>query len=586
MRFGVLGPLEVESEDGRLTLGGARQRAVLATLVLHANEVVARDRLLEAVWGESPPDTAASALQGYISALRKTLGAGVIVTRAPGYALETRRDLVDLHRFESLAATGAEALAAGDANRAAELLREALALWRGEPLADLDSVESVQLERLRLEELRLGALADRIDADLELGRHGELVGELRSLVGEHPLRERFRAQLMLTLYRSGRQAEALDVYQQGRSLLAAELGIEPGRPLKRLERAILEQDEALAPPAAAPRRGASPQQRVSARRRARGRLVLAALAVVALAASIVLAVVLTRSAASAPDVRANSVAVVDTASNRVVRDIPIDGDPVAIAAGPAGVYVASEREGIVWRIDPRTRRVVKKLGVGYDVHDVAVGFGSVWLADGTDGIVTRVDDHLRGIQRISLGGPQPGPPAFWIATGLGGVWVTRGDSVVEIDPKTNHLIDHVPMPDPAGLAAGLGGVWVASGRGLFRFEPGNPPERLSGGPLPAPLLAPAVGQGTVWAIDYNGLGEIWRLSPSGSLALVRGKLGRYPLDVAVDDHAAWTIDTQGIVTRIDPASSKAVERIPTAPTIRSALATADGMLWAAIERPQ
>ena len=584
MLFRVLGPLEVESDRGRLNLGGGRQRAVLATLVLHVNEVVPRDRLVAAVWGDDPPDTAASALQGYISALRKTVGADVIVTRAPGYALEAAPDLVDLHRFESLAAEGADALASGEARRAAELLRQALALWRGEPLADLDSVEFVQLERLRLEELRLGAQADRIDADLELGRHAELVGELRALVREHPLRERFRAQLMLALYRSGRQSEALDVYQQGRRLLATELGIEPGQPLKRLERAILQQDEVLAPPAAGSRRRAPARPRSTGRRRRPSRSLLLALVVAALAASIVLAVLLTRSAATAPPVRANSIAVIDTASNRVVRDISIDGDPVAIAAGRAGVYVASEQQGIVWRIDPRTKKILARRGVSADVHDLALGFGSVWLADGTDGTVTRLDDHLRTLKIIRLPGRQPGPPAFSIATGAGRVWVTRGSSVVEIDPKTNHA-RRFAAPDPAGLAVGLGAVWVASGRRIIRFEPGKLSKRLSVGPLPAPALSPAIGGGSVWSIDYNGLGELSRISRGGSLAFVSGRFGRYPLDVAVDDRAAWTIDTQGTVTRIDPASDKPVARIHTAPTIRSALATADGLLWAAIERP-
>jgi DNA-binding SARP family transcriptional activator len=580
MLFRVLGPLEVESDNGRLTLGGARQRAVLATLVLHVNEVVGRDRLVEAVWGESPPDTAASALQGYISALRKTLGADVIVTRAPGYALEAGPDLVDLHRFQSLAATGAEALASGDATRAAELLRQALGLWRGEPLADLDSVEFVRLERLRLEELRLGALADRIDADLQLGRHAELVGELRSLVGEHPLRERSRAQLMLALYRSGRQAEALDVYQHGRSLFAAELGIEPGEPLKRLERAILQQDEALAPPPGAARRKTPPQRRAWAWPPRRARSIVAALAVATVTAAIVLAVVLTRPAASAPPVAPNSIAVVDTAVNRVVGDIPIDGNPVAIAAGPSGVYVASEQD--VWRIDAATRQVIKKRGVGYDVHDLAVGFGSVWLADGTDGTVTRVDDHLRDITHIRLPG-KPDAPAFWIATGLGRVWVTHGDSVVEIDPATHKLIPH-PVPHPAGLAVGLGAVWVASGRRLVRLEPGKAVVSFPSGGLPAPSLAPAVGDGAVWSIVYNDLGELWRMSPNGEFA-VHGGLGRYPLDVAVGDHAAWTIDTGGTVRRIDAATMHPQGQIATAPTIRSALVTTPGTLWIAIERP-
>src|SRR5438552_3671291 len=214
MQFRILGPLEVEGGGEPLALGGAKQRAVLAVLLLHANRVVSRDRLIDAVWGEHAPETANSALQGYVSALRKTLGADLILTRAPGYVLETAS--VDLGRFESLVAEGSAALAAGHARQASERLREALDLWRGEPLADLDSVGFVQIERPRLEELRLSAVEERLDADLALGGHAELVPELHALVAGHPHRERLRAQLMLALYRSGRQAEALDGYQQGR----------------------------------------------------------------------------------------------------------------------------------------------------------------------------------------------------------------------------------------------------------------------------------------------------------------------------------------------------------------------------------
>jgi hypothetical protein len=283
---------------------------------------------------------------------------------------------------------------------------------------------------------------------------------------------------------------------------------------------------------------------------------------------------------------ANSIAVLDTSANRVVDDIPIDGNPVAVAAGPSGVYAASEREGIVWRIDPATRRVVAKLGVGADVHDLAVGFGSVWLADGTDGTVTRIDDHLRAIQkRIPLGPPRADEPAFWIAIGEGRVWVTRGPSVVEINPATSQVVRHFATPYPAGIASGLGGVWIASGRELARLEPSK---GLSfprqGGQLPADVLAPTVGHGAVWSIVYNGLGELWRTTPSGDQALVGG-LGRYPLDVAVDGDAAWTIDTRGVVTRVDAVGMRPVERIRTNPTIRSSLTTTEGHLWVAIERP-
>src|SRR5206468_858685 len=182
--------------------------------------------------------------------------------RAPGDVLQTAPTSVHRVRFESLAAEGSDALSVGNAKRASKRLREALDLWRGEPLADLDSAGFVQLERARLEELRLSAVEERVDADLALGRHAELVAELHALVREHPLRERLRAQLMLALYRSGRQAEALDVYQQGRRLLAEELGLEPGEGLKRLEHAILEHDPALGAPA----RAAPPGARDSGRK--------------------------------------------------------------------------------------------------------------------------------------------------------------------------------------------------------------------------------------------------------------------------------------------------------------------------------
>src|SRR5436190_13461018 len=488
MQFRILGPLEVEGGGEPLALGGAKQRAVLAVLLLHANRVVSRDSLIDAVWGERAPETANSALQGYVSALRKTLGAGLILTRAPGYVLQTAPTSVDLGRFESLAAEGSDALSVGNAKRASKRLREALDLWRGEPLADLDSAGFVQLERVRLEELRLSAVEERVDADLALGRHAELVAELHALVREHPLRERLRAQLMLALYRSGRQAEALDVYQQGRRLLAEELGLEPGEGLKRLEHAILEHDPALGAPARAEHRSAP------ARKRPSRRALSGALAIVVLAGVAGLAVALTGGSARALPVRANSIAVIDMQTNSVVKDVPIDGRPVAIAANAEGVYVA-DREGIVWRIDPVSRRVVGRIGVSGDVHDLALGFGSVWLADGTDGTVTRIDDRLSGSQTIPR---RPGDaPVFWITTGGGAVWATHGRFVWKIDPATNQVVKTIPIPSPAGLASGLGAVWVATGQGLDRVTPAPRPVTHRY-PLPGPVEAPTVDRRRMW----------------------------------------------------------------------------------------
>jgi len=238
--FALLGPLSVTLDGEPIALGGEKRRALLAALALEAGEIVTRDRLIDALWGEDPPDTARNTLQVYVSQVRKLLPDGLLETTANGYRLAVERDDVDLFEFERLTQAGRSALTIGDATGAAETLRAALDLWHGPAPTDLPHAES-----LRLEELRLNAHEDRIDAELALGRHAQLVGELEALVAEQPLRERLRGQLMLALYRSGRQADALAVYQRARRTLVDELGIEPGESLRKLERAILAQDPSL-----------------------------------------------------------------------------------------------------------------------------------------------------------------------------------------------------------------------------------------------------------------------------------------------------------------------------------------------------
>ena len=267
MEFRVLGPLEARDGERVMTLGGARQRALLAILLLRAGEVVSVDRLIDELWGDEPPATAAHTVQVFVSRLRKALelgGFSRLRTRAPGYVIELETDELDLARFERLVERARGEIAASP-QAAAATLREALALSRGPALADFAFEPFAQAPAARLEELRLATLEERIDADLACGRHTELVGELESLVREHPLRERLRGQLMLALYRSGRQAEALDVFQAGRRALVDELGIDPSPALQRLERAILQQDASLelAPaPAAEARTAVRPQRSI------------------------------------------------------------------------------------------------------------------------------------------------------------------------------------------------------------------------------------------------------------------------------------------------------------------------------------
>jgi DNA-binding SARP family transcriptional activator/WD40 repeat protein len=245
VEFRILGPFEVVENGRSLALGSSQQRAVLAVLLLHRSEVLSTDRLIDELWGERAPPTAAKIVQGYISHLRKALREGMIVTQGRGYVLAVAPEQVDVRRFEFLAGEGRRALASGDAARASEQLDEALGLWRGEPLADFAYEPFAQSEIARLQEARLAAYEDRIDAALALGRDADLISEIERLIAANQLRERLRGQLMISLYRSGRQADALAIYRQTSELLRDEFGLEPGRDLKRLERMILEQDPEL-----------------------------------------------------------------------------------------------------------------------------------------------------------------------------------------------------------------------------------------------------------------------------------------------------------------------------------------------------
>jgi DNA-binding SARP family transcriptional activator len=253
----VLGPLEVTDGRRRVRIPSAKQRMLLAALLLRAGELVTLDELAEAIWGDALPDDPRKVVQTYISRLRQLLGdAGLIDSRPVGYVLTVARDEVDLGRFEMLLEQAREAADGGDRHREAALLREALGLWRGEPLADMSSAAMHREVVARLAEQRLEALHRRIEAELALGRHTELVAQLRALTERHPLREQLWAQLMTALYRCGRQADALAAYQRVRGLLAEELGMDPGPELRALHQAILTGDPALMGPVTSARRGA------------------------------------------------------------------------------------------------------------------------------------------------------------------------------------------------------------------------------------------------------------------------------------------------------------------------------------------
>jgi len=280
-------------EGDPVPLGGPKPRSVLALLLLAGGEAVATDRLVDELWGERPPPTAVTALQGYVSGLRKALGPGVVVTCAPGYAAAVCGEEVDLRRFEAALRSGRDALARSEHAAAAQVLRDGLAQWRGGALADLAGEPFAAAAIRDLDELRLEAWETCFEAELALGRHRALIGEIGALARQHPLRERLWRQLMLALYRDGRQAEALDAYREARRTMVDQIGLEPGPALRGLERAILEHDPALGaaepepaplPPAVAP---APAGERRRKPRRRRARITLAALAGLAAVAAVV-----------------------------------------------------------------------------------------------------------------------------------------------------------------------------------------------------------------------------------------------------------------------------------------------------------
>ena len=348
IEYRILGPLEVSANGRLIEVGGPKLRALLVILLLRANESVPRDVLVHELWGEQPPVGAQHSLDVYVSRLRKSLDAAadgsVVMTRPGAYSLRLAEGQLDARRFEQLVGQGRAALAANAPSQAAEKLRSALELWRGQALADLVNRHGPRIEAARLEELRLCAIEDRIDSDLALGRHADVASELAALAAVHPLRERLHGQLMIALYRSGRQAEALQAYQAARRTLVEELGLEPGPALRRLESAILRQDASLdLPDQAAVAPGTV---RVSGKRRPRlfGPKRLAAIAV-ALAVVIALPVAMTTRERAQLTAGPNTVGVIDGGQERLSAVVTGVGRPNGVAYGAgAGVGHRQRRQ--------------------------------------------------------------------------------------------------------------------------------------------------------------------------------------------------------------------------------------------------
>ena len=588
----MLGPLQAYYDGVELDLGPPKQRALLALLLLNANRVVATERLIDDLWGDSPPSTARAALQVYVAGLRKALTAGStsLRTRTPGYVLEVEAGSLDLDRFTQLCR---EARETPIREHRAALLHEALGLWRDDPLPELRTEPFSSTAVAQLEQLRLGALEERIDADLALGRDAALVTELEALVAEHPYRERLRAQLMLALYRSGRQADALDAYQAGRRVLQDELGLEPGKELRNLEAAILRQDETLLPArpdAAEP----EPERLPPTPRFARPWIIAAGivcLALIALAASIA---AFRSTDTSEAGISPGSVGVVDSASPRRVAEIPVGFSSQLIAAGEGFVWVVDPEGRTLTSIDPETNTIfAPPRGIPRDGLPIAlaVGEGAVWIAlnEGRVLSVLELGPEFGNVLHrtvLETSDRQLEPPfePVELAIGDGSVWAfERGRGEINrIDPATGEkTLFAEGYGGSSSIAVSGHALWLGGPDGVRKIDlrtgkdlgSAPPPEEVQ----KSRATSIAV-RNTVWFVGETGT-RLWRINPVGVSIRSSEPIGANPSDVAVDaDGDVWVASSSlTSIARYDPGTDR-VDRVDLGTTSRGLVARF-GRIW-------
>jgi YVTN family beta-propeller protein len=592
VEFRILGPLEVRIGGGTLALGGPRQRALLGLLLCNANRAVSRDRLIEELLGDQPSASAERMLRVQVSRLRHALGGDGddqrLLARAPGYVLRVEDGELDLQTFERLLAEGTDALEREEARRAAELLREALALWRGRPLADLEFEPFARFEVQRLEELRLLAVEECMDAELALGRHAALVPELEALAEEHPLRERLRGQLMLALYRSGRQVDALERFRAGRSRLVAELALEPGPALRALEQAILDHDPKLemptrqaqtrAPPAAGSVTSLPPRPR-----RRRGSRAASVLLLVGAAAAVVAA--LTGGNASAT-VLPNSTAVINPRDDRVLADVPVGVAPDGIAAGAGGIWVANTADDTISDIDPATRAVTRTLSLSGSVDGVAASSGSLWTLDTSAGVAQRVDPMfgtvLRTVRLSPLHGTLLASPTA-IAVGGGSAWFGDNAAAVVRVGGDGTVLSTTPIGNhPSGIAIGAGGTWITDSVDDTVSEIDASDGVATTIAVGQGASGIAIGRGAVWVADTLD-DDVVRIDATTDSVATTIPVGAAPNGVAYGDGSVWVADGgDGTVARIDPTNDRVIATIHVGGSPQ-ALVVADGRVWVTVQ---
>jgi DNA-binding SARP family transcriptional activator/ABC-type branched-subunit amino acid transport system substrate-binding protein len=576
MDLHILGALEVTRDGRPVALGGGRQQALLALLTIERNRPVSGDRIVEELWNGRAPATAPKVVQNLVSQLRRALGPeDVLRTRGHGYELAVPDEALDAARFERLLEQGRQALADGRPEEAGRLLREALGLWRGPAFGDLAGEPWAAAEAARLEERRLVALERRIDADLALGRHADVAGELEALVAREPLREGLRGRLMLALYRGGRQAEALEAYQAARRTLAEELGLEPSPALARLHADILHQEAILdAPAVAKPRRAALPARRAPAPALLiGGGLVLAAAA----AAAALLVGGGGERPRAAGGAGLGQLVALDAATGAVQRRLPAGRAPTTVAA----------RAGQLWSIDGEGRTLVhadtrtgtvETLATGATPVDVAIGSGAIWIENGAPrertlalgpvaSELVELDPatrRQRGQVRLPPGGTDvSGGFVDRVAVSPEAVWAITGDgSIVRVDPATRSITGVTRSLRAYAIAAGGAGVWaLTEAKGAVELDARSGRIRRRAR-LPTDTFGTlTVGDDAAWVTSSLG-DRLWRVGTGSG-----GVAGSLDVEAGVTDVAASAGDVwlanpiAGTVTHVDAATMRVVRTV-------------------------
>jgi peptide/nickel transport system substrate-binding protein len=586
----LLGPTELTVDGAPRTLGGPRQRAVLVDLALHAGRVVTMSELVEDLWGGSPPASAGHTIETYVSRLRRVLqaegGAGVLVTAGSGYQLNVSPAQVDALRFGELAALGTAALERGDAPAAAGLLSAALALWRGPALADVRDSEFALSAARHLENDRLGAFESLTDARLLLGQHREVLSALERAIALDPYRERFHAQLITALYRSGRQADALAAFQKARARLAEDLGLEPGRALRELERAVLLQapeldapgsggqlalvptaatsavpvigaDQAPVDAAALPLRHPAPTPRLVALRRRRARVLAVAVALALVAAVGVPLLLRGPAPLAAATVGLSEV----TGGGGIVRGIPLPSEPGSALSADGSVWVTSPVAHELYRVDPVTGVTNATVAVGSGAGALAASGSDIWVANTLDGTLSRVSAETNEVVQTVPVGPEP----TGIATGDGSVWVVDASASTLTTVNAGSGLPKSTQPlgsPPFGVAFGAGSVWVSSpgDNNVTRVQPsGGPNVEISVGAEPTAIT---FGLGSVWVANQLD-GTVSRIDPETDSVIAEIPVGNGPNALAIAGGYLWVADgLSSAVTRVDPATNGARPPVP------------------------